>query len=228
MLGKFSLEDIIIKVLPGGFFLAILYYLYGQDFPFELSKNFDFLYTFVFFCIAFITGEILQTLAHQLEKLVDIFFKLRRPSEVFLYANNPVLKNKNIRIELLDYLKLTKEQSNIFSIYYCDLPFLKFWKINKEDNAVSQSIFWRLYSNVSENEEVKTSNRGYLFVRVIVIVFLILGICFFIESNVLIGLICALLFWIFLWRCRGYARGLVFKVVLLNLKLKFNEKNSNI
>ncbi len=218
MIEKLSIEDLVIKVMPGGFFLGVIYFYYFKDLQITLNVNFDLMYTFIFFCLAFIVGEILQTIAHLSECIIDVFFKFRRPSKVFLYKNNPVMKSDYKRNELLNFLNLNEEKSEIFNKKYKDLHFLKFWKISKNENDISQSIFWKLYTNVSNSEEVKVSNRGYLFVRVIMIVFLLLSLIFFYEDEVKYTIFCILMFLTFLWRSRGYARGLVFKVVLLNLK----------
>lgn len=218
MLEKLTIEDIIIKVMPGGFLLVIMFYLYGGKVEISLLDNFDFLYTFVFFCLAFITGEILQTIAHLSEWMIDVFFKFRRPSKVFLYKNNPVLKSKKKREELLNFLNLSNKDREIFDEKYKNLFFLQFWKINKKNNDISQSLFWKLYTNVCDLDEVKASNRGYLFVRVIMIVFLILALVLFFDNKTDYAIVSSFLFLMFLWRSRGYARGLVFKIVLLNLK----------
>ena len=94
MHNKFTPEELIIRVIPGGFLLAVIFFAFGDDTILNLNNNLGFLYTFLFFCSAFIIGELLQTLAHEMEWMTDIFFKFRRPSKIFLYKNNPVIKNK--------------------------------------------------------------------------------------------------------------------------------------
>ena len=220
MLEKFSIDEFMIRVMPGGVFLAVLYFLYGKYFSLAITESNDLLYTFIFFCVSFIIGELLQTLAHESEWIIDIFFKFRRPSEIFLYKNNPVLKSDHQRNNVIKHLKLSEDEKQIFNTDYKKLSFLKVWKIDRGNNAISQSIFWTLYSQVSDLDEIKTSNRGYLFVRVTMLLFLLITILLFINYNINLGLISLGVFIIFLWRSRGYARGLVFKIVLLNLKKK--------
>ncbi len=217
MTNKFTIDDLIIKIMPGGFFLTIVFIIYSEKIQLNLNNDLDFLYTFLFFCSAFIIGELLQTLAHELEWIIDLFFKFRRPSKVFLYKNNPILKNEYKRKELLKELKLNDEEEQIFNKNYSKLSIL-WWKKQKNNDNLSQNIFWKMYSKVSDLEEIKISNRNYLFVRVIIIEFLIIGILFFLNNNNYWGLISMIIFFIFLWRGRGMARGLVFKTVLLNLK----------
>lgn len=219
MSDKFTIEDLMIKIMPGGFFIAVVYFLFRDKISLTLVDNLDFLYTFLFFCSAFIVGEILQTIAHLNEWVIDLFFKRRRPSNIFLYNNNPVLKSREKRLELMDKLSLSTEDVSGFNKNYKELSFWKKKRDKKYDN-ISQSIFWRLYSNVSDSEEIKSSNRNYLFVRGItielIIISIILLICknyYFFAGTLIIGII-------FLWRARGLARGLVFKTVLLNLKNK--------
>ena len=219
MSDKFTIEDLMIKIMPGGFFIAVVYFLFRDKISLTLVDNLDFLYTFLLFCSAFIFGEILQTIAHLNEWIVDLFFKRRRPSNIFLYKNNPVLKSKEKRLELIDTLSLNPEDVIGFDKDYKELSFWKKKGDKKYDN-ISQSIFWKLYSNVSDGEEIKSSNRNYLFVRGItielIIISIILLICknyYFFAGTLTIGII-------FLWRARGLARGLVFKTVLLNLKNK--------
>lgn len=219
MSDKFTVEDLMIKIMPGGFFIAVVYFLFIDQISLTLVDSLDFLYTFLFFCSAFILGEILQTIAHLNEWIVDLFFKRRRPSNIFLYKNNPVLKSKEKRLELIDMLSLSPEDVIGFDKDYKELSFWKKKRDKKYDN-ISQSIFWKLYSNISDSEEIKSSNRNYLFVRGItielIIISIILLICknyYFFTGTLVVGII-------FLWRARGLARGLVFKTVLLNLKNK--------
>ena len=207
MSDKFSIEDLIMKVMPGGFLLATLYFLLREKIQFNFIENLDFFYTFLFFCSAYIIGELLQTVAHEIEWIIDIFFKLRRPSEIFLYKNNPITKSEYKRNELMKELKLE----------YSGLSFW-WWKKNKKSDEVSQSIFWRLYSRVNQTDEIKIAKRNYLFVRVMILEFLLIGIFFIIDKNYYLSILSFLFCTIFLWRSRGTARGLVFKTILLNLK----------
>lgn len=219
MSDKFTIEDLMIKIMPGGFFIAVMYFLFRDEISLTLVDNLDFFYTFLFFCSAFIIGEILQTIAHLNEWVIDLFFKRRRPSNIFLYNNNPVLKSEEKRFELIEMLSLKPDDVAGLNKNYEKLSFWRKKRDKKYDN-VSQSIFWRLYSKVSDSEEIKTSNRNYLFVRGItielIIISIILLICknyYFFVGTLVVGII-------FLWRARGLARGLVFKTVLLNLKNK--------
>jgi len=218
MQDKFTIEELMIRVMPGGFLLAVVFFIFSDSIQLNINDNLDFLYTFFFFCSAFIIGELLQTLAHEFEWIIDIFFKFRRPSKIFLYQNNPVVSSNYKRKELLKYLKLSKEDLKIFDKDYSDIPM--FFGRKKENDNLSQSIFWKLYSEVSNTNEIKISNRNYLFVRVIMIEFLLLSILFFLSKNLSFGTISIVIFLLFLWRGRGVARGLVFKTVLLNLKKK--------
>ena len=219
MSDKFSIEDLMIKIMPGGFFIAVVYFLFRDKISLTLVDNLDFLYTFLFFCSAFIVGEILQTIAHLNEWIIDLFFKRRRPSNIFLYKNNPVLKSKEKRLELIDTLSLNPEDVIGFDKDYKELSFWKKKGDKKYDN-ISQSIFWKLYSNVSDGEEIKSSNRNYLFVRGITIELIIISAILLICKNYYFFVGTSVLSIIFLWRARGLARGLVFKTVLLNLKNK--------
>ena len=219
MTDKFTIEELMIRIMPGGFLLAIIYFIFEKNIQLNLNANLDFFYTFLFFCSAFIVGEILQTLAHEAEGIIDIFFKFRRPSEVFLYKGNPVLKNEFKRDEILTKLNLTEEKHKIFDKQYDELSIL-WWKKKKTEDDLSQSIFWRLYSQISDTDEIKIFNRNYLFIRVMIIEFLLLSILSFLVKNINFGIINIVVTVLFFWRGRGVARGLVFKTILLNLKEK--------
>ncbi len=216
MSDKFSIDELMIRVLPGGFLLTFIFFTLENQLQIKLDANLDFLYTFLFFCASFIIGELLQTLAHELEWMIDIFFKFRRPSKVFLYKNNPVLKNEHKRNELFEHLMLAKEKYDIFQKNYSDIPI--FLGRKKFDDDLSQSIFWKLYSEVSDTSEIKMCNRNYLFTRVMSITFFIVTIILLTTNEIQFSYISTLLFLLFLWRARGVARGLVFKTILLNLK----------
>jgi len=157
MYDKFTLEELIIRVLPGGFFLTIMFLIFRNKIHLDFTDNLDFLYTFMFFCSAFITGVSLQAISHETEWLIDIFFKFRRPSKVFLYKNNPVLKNEYKREKCLEKLELTKEKLEVFEKTYSDLSIL-WWKKKKTEDNLSQSIFWELYSQVSNTDEMGLSS----------------------------------------------------------------------
>lgn len=215
MTSKFTIDELMIRVMPGGFFIAIIFFCYTKNHQVSISGDLDFLYTFLFFCLSFIVGEILQTIAHLLEWIIDAFFKRRRPSQIFLYKKNPVLKNGDERDRIINFLDLSNDQKHIFDKEYADISF---WKKNKKYDALSQSLFRRLYTNVVDNERMKISNRNYLFSRVIMTEFLILGILSLFLCNLFLIVVSVGAFSLFLWRSRGIARGLVFEVVLLSLK----------
>lgn len=202
--------------MPGGFLLTIVFFVFADNIQLNTGGDLDFLYTFFFFCSAFIIGELLQTLVREFEWIIDIFFKFRRPSKVFLYKNNPVINSTYKRKELLRYLNLSKNNLGIFNQDYSDIS--RIFGRKKENDDLSQSIFWKLYSDVSNTDEIRISNRNYLFIRVIMIEFLLLSILFLLNNNVNFSVISITIFLLFLWRSRGVARGLVFKTVLLNLK----------
>jgi hypothetical protein len=214
---KFSIEDLMIKIMPGGFLLAVLYFLFKDKIQLSFVEGLDFFYTFLFFCSAYIVGELLQTITHEVEWVIDIFFKLRRPSEIFLYKNNPVINSEHKRGELIRELDLGEAESKLFDQEYSRLSFW-WWKKDKKTDQISQSIFWKLYSRVNQTEDIKIANRNYLFVRAITLEFLIIGILLFIHRYFYWSILSLLFCVIFLWRSRGIARGLVFKTVLLNLK----------
>ena len=202
--------------------MAVAYLIFGSNWAMEFDAKLDFLYTFVFFCSAFIVGELLQTLAHGFEWIIDLFFRSRRPSQVFLYKNNPVLKNEFERQNIFDKLNLTSDDRECFDKQYSELPILP-WKRNNEDDTLSQRMFWKCYIQVSDVGEVITSNRNYLFVRVMMVVFFIVSILLFIDRNIIFGAISIGITLLFLWRSRGLARGLVFKTVLLSMKERKSE-----
>lgn len=214
---KFTLEDLFIKIIPGGTLVGILYFVYGNQLNLELAKGLDFFYTFLFFTFSFLTGEIIQTIAHELEFLVNLFFKRNKPSQVFLYKENPVLKNENIRLQIIEHLSIDDETSTHFNKSYKDLHWFK--KDTKIKNKC-QGYFWKIYTNVSNENEIKIFNRNYLLTRGITIVCLISIVIFSIEQNLLLIICSIVLSLMFLWRTRGMARTLVFKTVLLNLKKK--------
>lgn len=216
---KFSLDELAIRVMPGGAFLAFLYFYWGTGYHLNLSEHLDVLLTFLFFCVAFIVGEVLQTLAHECEWMIDLFFKCRRPSRVFLYKNNPVVRNELRREEIIASQPLTDEQRQSFETEYSELSVFSRDK-EREQSNLSQAIFWKLYSQVINSEEIRVVNRNYLFVRVMMIEFMVIAFFFFVENQIVLGGIGAFLFLVFLWRARGLARGLVFKTLVLNQRGK--------
>lgn len=215
MTEKFTLEDLLIKIIPGGVLIGILYFLFLDQIDLKIEKGLDFFYTFLFFTFSFLAGEVIQTIAHELEWIIFSFFKFYMPSEVFMYKDNPVLKNEHIRQRLFNYLNLESSEQSDFEKTYKELP-LWWWKREKQNK--SQSIFWKLYSEVSSETEIKVFNRNFLFVRAITFVALGIGILLFFKDNCVLAIVSIALFLLFLWRARGMARTLVFKTVMLNLK----------
>ncbi|MGD9930062.1 MAG: hypothetical protein AB7U05_08580 [Mangrovibacterium sp.] len=215
MTEKFTLEDLFIKIIPGGVLIGVLYFLYYNAINLEFEKGLDFFYTFLFFTFSFLAGEVIQTIAHELEWIIFSFFKFYKPSEIFLYKDNPVLKNEHIRQQLFVHLSFDVDEQYQFEKAYKELP-LPWWKREKQSKA--QSIFWKLYSEISSESEIKTFNRNFLLVRAIT--FTALGICIllFVKTNYELAILALILFALFLWRARGMARTLVFKTVILNLK----------
>lgn len=217
MTEKFTLEDLFIKIIPGGVLIGVLYFLFSDQIDLKIEKGLDFFYTFLFFTFSFLAGEVIQTIAHELEWMIYSFFKFYKPSEVFLYKENPVLKNEHIRQRLFEHLSLDSAEQNQFDKTYKELP-LVWWKREKQKKA--QSLFWKLYSEVSAESEIKAFNRNFLFVRAITFVSLGIALLFMAKENNELAITALILFFLFLWRARGMARTLVFKTVMLNLKSK--------
>jgi hypothetical protein len=213
---KITIEDFIIRVLPGGFFLAVLFFAFNmQGYITASNGNLDFLYSFLFFCTAFIFGEVLQTITHIFEFLVDIFFKGYRPSEIFLYKNNPIIEDNKTRNELAEKLDLTNDEKEFFNKDYKKLSLI--CAKNNVKRKTGQDLFWKIFTNVEMNPSVKRSNINYLFSRVIMIEFLILScVLFFINNTISLSFFA--IFIILLWRARGLAKGLVFKSVMTYIK----------
>ncbi|MCE5346018.1 MAG: hypothetical protein LLG13_06995 [Bacteroidales bacterium] len=217
MAEKFTLEDLLIKIIPGGVLIGVLYFLFSNQIDLKIENGLDFFYTFLFFTFSYLAGEVIQTIAHELEWIIFSFFKFYKPSEIFMYKNNPVLKNEYIRQQLFNHLNLDSSEITSFDKSYKELPF---WWWKREKQIKSQSIFWKLYSEISADAEIKIFNRNFLFVRAITFVTLGLSILFSIKDYRELAAISILLFILFLWRARGMARTLVFKTVILNLKAK--------
>ena len=215
MTEKFTLEDLFIKIIPGGVLIGVLFFLYSDTINLKLEKGFDFFYTFLFFTFSFLAGQVIQTIAHELEWIIFSFFKFYKPSEIFLYKENPVLKNEYIRQQLFEHLSIDINDQNYFSKTYKELP-LFWWKREKQNKA--QSIFWKLYTKISGESEIKTFNRNFLLVRAITFTALGISILLLLQFKYELAITAFILFALFLWRARGMARTLVFKTVILNLK----------
>lgn len=214
MKDKFTLEDFLIKIIPGGILLGVLYFLYGLTI--NIPKELDIFTTTIFLVFAFLTGEIIQTIAHEFEWLIDVFYKFYRPSKIFLYKNNPILKNENIRENIIEHLSLSESEKKLFEMEYKNLPVFR----KRKKQEISQGYFWKLYSNVYNEPIISVFNRNYLYIRAIVFLFAILTLLFLLNDYIQLFYLCLVLFLIFLWRARGMARTLVFKTVILNLKGK--------
>jgi hypothetical protein len=214
MTEKFSLDDLFMKVVPGGVLIGILYFLYFNSSSFQLQKGLDFFYTFLFFTFAYLTGEVIQTIARQLEFIINIFFKFYRPSHIFLYKNNPILKNERTREKIIEKLSLSQSENAIFEKEYKEVR----WFNHRENTDISQYHFNKLYHNFSGEVELKIFNRGYLLVRGIITLLIITIILFGIEGKSTLMYCSIILFFLFLWRARGMARTLISKTVYLNLK----------
>lgn len=215
MTEKFTLEDLFIKIIPGGVLIGVLYFVFYDTIEIKLDKGLDFFYSFLFFTFSFLAGELIQTIAHEFEWIIFCFFKFYKPSEIFLYRSNPVLKNDFIRNQIIEHLNLDKDEQAYFDKSYKELPIF-WWKREKQNKA--QSIFWKLYSQISSESEIKLFNRNFLLVRGITFSILIMSILLFINNQNGWAIITSILFILFLWRTRGMARTLIFKTVLLNLK----------
>ncbi len=217
MLDKFSIDELMIKIMPWGFFLWILLFLFWDIFSFQLDEKLDFFYTFVFFCIAFITWEILQTIAHEIEGIVDVFFKFLRPSEIFLYKGNPIISDKR-RWLIIEKLNMSQNELQEFNRSYKDIPFLRKGKQFQSWISLSQDYFWELYSQVRGSEEIKIVNRSYLFVRVMMTTFFLLSLITVLGWYTILSILFWLLSLIFLWRSRWCAKSLVLNAILFSLK----------
>lgn len=214
MTEKFSLDDLFMKVIPGGILIGVLYFLYFNTSTTQLQKGLDFFYTFLFFTFSYLAGEIIQTVAHQLEFLINIFFKFYKPSHIFLYKKNPIFKNEKTRDELISKLNLDPNEQSQFSKDYKDIH----WFFRREKTSISQAYFGKLYHKYSNDPEIKIFNRGYLLVRGVITISITTSILFYIEDKITLMYCSIGLFFLFLWRGRGMARTLVYKTVMLNLK----------
>lgn len=216
MIEKFSIDELIIKIMPWGFFLWILIFLFWNTLSFQLDEKLDFFYTFIFFCVAFIAWEVIQTITHEIEGIIDVFFKFQRPSEIFLYKENPIISNKR-RDLIITKLNIPEQELQFINKSYKDISFWRKHKLIQSWVKISQHYFWELYSKVRLSDEIKIVNRNYLFVRVMMTSFLLLFLITMFTCHTLLSALFWLLFFIFLWRSRGCAKGLVFNTVLLSL-----------
>ncbi len=210
---KFETNDLLIRIIPGSLLTIVMFILFIGFNRISFLPKLDFLYTSTFFALSFIAGEVLQTFVHYFEFIIDIFYKGYRPSEIFLYKDNPIVKN-NYRNKLISRLKINKEEREIIDrLAYSELPLI----CGKDDNKriITQKYFWKIWSKVGENSSLTRTNINYLFVRVIMVDFLILSAILLLKNYLILSTLSFVLSMIFLWRARGLAKGLVFKSVLL-------------
>ncbi len=211
---KITLNQFLISVLPGGFVVSIILItvIYSNPYFAKTIQGIDFLMTFMFVCLSFIFGEVLQTIARGCEKTIDwLFFRGYRPSDIFLLRNNPVLKDEKIKEEVIKKLKLTKEEKEEL-IEYSEAPFA-FWKKKSKFVGLNKKNFWKIYSKSREAENIKESNARYLFTRVMFVIFVFLILWFSILESWIFVKVSSIFMVLFLWRARGCARGLVFSSV---------------
>ena len=224
MIDKFTLEDLLIKIMPGGILVCVLCFLYLPHVLSSIPPNLDFLCTFIFITYAYLAGELIQTVAHLVERsMIYVFFKFYQPSEIFLYQDNPVVEDERLREEILAHLTVNEKDKNEFNRAYKDLPY---YSPRKHTNSQCQCAFRQLYSKVRENPEIKMFNRGYLMIRGMTFLFYVLTILFFINCYKIYGYLSISIFLILLLRSRGMARTLVYNVVTFNLKGKKEKINS--
>ena len=215
MTEKFTLEDLFIKIIPGGFLIGVLFFVFNDNIDLKLDEGLDFFNTFIFFTFSFLAGELIQTIAHEFEFIIFSFFKFYKPSEIFLYKKNPVIKNDFIRKQIIEHLNLDKDIQTYFDKTYKELPLL-WWK--RENQNKAQTFFWQLYSKISSESEIKIFNRNFLMIRAITFSTLLISILLFFKGQNGWALTTSIIFFLFLWRARGMARTLIFKTILLNLK----------
>lgn len=229
MFDKFSYQNLIITLIPGGFFISVLILTLPQIFPQFSTKlpEQDFLLTFMFLAISLAAGEAIQTLGHSMEALIDfIFFKGYRPSEIFLLPGNPILGEHQLQQVL---------EQNVYNAnrhFLTEYSKVSRWKrlMNGKEHfaAQSQQVFRLHYTKNAQSERVQDANARYLFVRGMFVVCLITAgwFCYIaflrVEPNVriwhVLALTSAFFALLFLYRARGYGKGLVCEVAYLSTK----------
>ena len=214
MSDKFSIDEYMVKIMPWWALILILCLFFWEDVPVEFWWEYDVLYAFVFVCLSYIAWEIIQTLSHLLDFVINVWFKFRKPTEIFLYKKNPVIKNEHKRKELLSALKIEKEIEEILDVEYASLNWLKFRKISKKNNDVLQSYYWTIYTSVKNNPEIKQWHTNYLFIRATMFDCLVLSILSFSYWYHELGWTSLIIRLILFWRIRWLARWLVFNAVL--------------
>ena len=58
MIKNFTIDDLMIRVMPGGFFLTVILFIFGGNIELALIDSLDFLYTFLFFLFCFYNWRI--------------------------------------------------------------------------------------------------------------------------------------------------------------------------
>jgi len=213
MVEKFSLDDLFMRIMPGGIFLGTIILIYYSSGDVKYVKELNFLYVFMFFTISYVVGELLQTIAHKLDHCLMVFYKFYMPSEIFLYKNNPVIKDDIKLEELIKVCDLTEEEKEIINnIDYEALFWFKSRISIQTAQKISRRCFWKMYHNVDES--VQVFNRGYLFVRCLTCMFLMIFLILLFYKQYEFCLFSFIMFSILLYRLRGMSRMLVFKVVL--------------
>lgn len=212
MVEKFSLNDLFMRIMPGGTCLGAIVLICHYNFNIQLIKELEFIYVFMFFTFSYVIGEILQTISHEIEHFTMIFFKFYLPSEIFLYKNNPILK-ENIKLQkIIDLVDLTDQEKEIIKeIDYKKLPLFSERNNFTEAKNINQRCFLQLYHDV--HDKVTDFNRGYLFARCMTCMFLFVSVILLFCKCYEFGVIIFAVFLLFMWRLRGMARTLVFKVI---------------
>ena len=77
MSDKFSIDEYMVKIMPWWALILILCLFFWEDVPVEFWWEYDVLYAFVFVCLSYIAWEIIQTLSHLLDFVINVWFKFR-------------------------------------------------------------------------------------------------------------------------------------------------------
>lgn len=212
MVEKFSLNDLFMRIMPGGTCLGTIVLICHYNFNIQLIKELEFIYVFMFFTFSYVIGEILQTISHEIEHFTMIFFKFYLPSEIFLYKNNPILK-ENIKLQkVIELVDLTDQEKEIIEgIDYKKLSLFSKRNNFMEAKNINQRCFLQMYHDV--RDKVTDFNRGYLFVRCMTCMFLFVSVILLFCNYYEYSMIIFAVFLLFMWRLRGMARTLVFKVI---------------
>lgn len=226
MFEKISYNNALIIFIPGWFILSVFIIIFYLKFPNSNLNlpDYDLLLSFMFFALSLTIWEILQTFARWLDKIINIFFKWYRPSEIFLLKDNPIINEFN-RLKFLKLIKLKKVHT-IKLINYKKIKIIS-WVTVKNDNfsKLSQWIFWEYYWKLDWNQKIINTNARYLFTRVMFVVFWFLWFLFLFidikwfskEINILWSISFFISF-LFIYRARWNAKGLINDLVILTIK----------